>query len=70
MPANYTAIVQRHEEWWIGWVEEMPGVKSQGSTREELMENLHEALAEAIELNRQEARAAAAGAFEEVSMAS
>lgn len=70
MPANFTAIVQRHEEWWIGWVEEMPGVNSQGSTREELIENLHEALAEAIELNRQEARAAAAGAFEEVSMAS
>lgn len=68
MAASYTAIVQRHGDWWIGWVEEVPGVNSQGQTREELLENLRDALDEALEMNRAEARAAATGAFEEVSI--
>ncbi len=69
MDANYTAVVQRYDGWWIGWVEEVPGVNSQGATREELLDNLRDALDEALEMNRQDARAAAAGAFEEVSLA-
>jgi predicted RNase H-like HicB family nuclease len=68
MAASYTAIVQRHGDWWIGWVAEVPGVNSQGQTREELLENLRDALDEALEMNRAEARAAATGAFEEVSI--
>ena len=51
MAANYTAVIQKHGDWWIGWVEEVPGVNSQGQTREELLENLGDALAEAQELN-------------------
>lgn len=66
MSPTYTAVVQRHEDWWIGWVEEVPGVNSQGTTREELLENLRDALDEALEMNRAEARAAATGAYEEV----
>jgi predicted RNase H-like HicB family nuclease len=68
MTASYTAVVQQHGEWWIGWVEEIPGVNSQGRTREELLDNLRDALAEALEMNRAEARAAASGAYEEVSL--
>ncbi len=68
MGANYTAVVQQEGEWWIGWVEEIPGVNSQGKTREELLENLRDALDEALEMNRAEARAAASGSFEEVSI--
>ena len=68
MAANYTAIILQEGEWWIGWVEEVPGVNSQGRTREELLDNLHDALEEALEMNRAEARAAASGAFEEVSI--
>ena len=70
MPANYTAIIQQSGEWWIGWVEEVPGVNSQGATRAELLDNLRDALQEALEMNRQDARAAVAeGTFEEVSLA-
>lgn len=69
MNAHYTAVIQRDGEWWIGWVEEVPGVNSQGATREELLDNLRDALEEALEMNREDARAAAAGAFEEVSLA-
>ena len=68
MAANYTAIILQEGEWWIGWVEEVAGVNSQGHTREELLENLQDALEEALEMNRAEARAAASGAFEEVSI--
>lgn len=68
MAASYTAVVQKHGEWWIGWVEEVPGVNSQGQTREELLDNLRDALEEALEMNRASARAAASGAYEEVSL--
>jgi predicted RNase H-like HicB family nuclease len=69
MAGPYTAVVQKHGEWWIGWVEEVPGVNSQGATREELLDNLKDALDEALEMNRADARAAAAGSYEEESLA-
>ena len=69
MAAKYTAVVQQHGEWWIGWVEEVPGVNSQGATRAELLDNLRDALDEALEMNREQARAAVAeGQFEEVEL--
>jgi predicted RNase H-like HicB family nuclease len=64
----YTAVIRRDGRWWIGWVEEVPGVNSQGETREELLSNLREALAEAIEMNREDARRAAGEQFEEVTL--
>lgn len=70
MSATYTAVIQQSGDWWIGWVEEVPGVNSQGHTREELLDNLRDALEEALEMNRAEARAAASGAYEEVSLTS
>jgi predicted RNase H-like HicB family nuclease len=69
MSATYTAVIQRDGNWWIGWVQEVPGVNSQGATREELLDNLRDALGEALEMNREDARAAASGTFEEVSLA-
>ncbi|MBX9681689.1 MAG: type II toxin-antitoxin system HicB family antitoxin [Gemmataceae bacterium] len=71
MHATYTAVIREDDGMWIGWVEEVAGVNSQGETRDELLSNLREALAEAIEMNREEALAAAsgAGAFEEVELA-
>ena len=66
----YSAVIQQSGDWWIGWVEEVPGVNSQGRTREELLENLRDALEEALEMNRADARAAATGAYEIVCLAS
>lgn len=68
MPASYTAVIKQSDGWWIGWVQEVAGVNSQGKTREELMDNLQSALQEAIELNRADALAACDGAYEEVSI--
>ena len=64
----YTAIIRRDGSWWIGWIEEVPGVNSLGETREELLANLREALGEAIEMNREDARKAAGESFEEVAI--
>ena len=58
MHAKYTAVIRQEDGWWIGWVEEVAGVNSQGETRDELLSNLREALAEAIQMNREEALAA------------
>jgi predicted RNase H-like HicB family nuclease len=48
MNLNYTAVIKQDGKWWIGWVEEVHGVNSQGATREELEENLQSALQEAL----------------------
>ena len=61
MGTRYTAVIQKNGIWWIGWVEEIPGVNSQGVTREELMENLLPALEEALEMNRADALAGMTG---------
>jgi predicted RNase H-like HicB family nuclease len=63
---QYTAAIQQDGNFWIGWIEEVPGVNSQGNSREELLENLRSALSEALEMNREEALQSAGGHFEEV----
>ena len=65
MKQTYSAIVKKNGRWWIGWVEEVPGVNSQGRTRKELRENLQSALSEALEINRTNARAELDGGYEE-----
>ena len=52
MAANYSAVIQERDGLWLGWVEEVPGVNAQAPTREELMEDLRSALAEALEMIR------------------
>lgn len=52
MFGQYHAVIRKRGSWWIAWIEEIPGVNSQGKTREELLENLRSALGEAIELDR------------------
>ena len=67
--SDYTAIVQQSGDWWIGWIEEVPGVNCQEATREELLETLRVTLHEALEANRADARSAAAEHFEEIRIA-
>jgi predicted RNase H-like HicB family nuclease len=68
MNGNHTALIQQHGEWWIGWVEEVPGVNSQGQTREELLDNLRDTLEEALEMNRADARVATMANYQEVKL--
>jgi predicted RNase H-like HicB family nuclease len=48
-----TAIFENVGEWWLGYVEELPGANTQGKTLDEARENLHEAIKLIIEFNRE-----------------
>jgi predicted RNase H-like HicB family nuclease len=61
---QYTAVVKQDGDWWIGWIEEIPGVNCQERSRKQLLDTLRLTLEEAIEMNRKDAVAAAAGSFE------
>ena len=62
---EYTAVLKEEGNWWVGWIEEIPGVNCQESTRHELLETLRVTLREALEFNRREAKAAAGPEYEE-----
>jgi len=65
MKSSFTAIVKQRGDWWIGWIEEVPGVNAQERTKPELLESLRQVLAEALELNREEPRQAAGDEYAE-----
>lgn len=65
MNNTYTAVIRQNDKWWIGWIEEIPGVNCQEATRTELLETLRITLREALEFNRQEAIAAAGSKYQE-----
>ncbi len=65
----YTAVIKQDGESWIGWIEEVPGVNCQEASREGLLATLKVVLREALEFNRQDAIAAAGGAYEETHIA-
>ena len=69
MNQNFTAVVKQDGPWWIGWVEEVPGVNCQERTRDELLKTLRITLMEALEMNRTDARDAAGKGYEELSIA-
>ena len=69
MNSEFTAIIKQAGGWWIGWVEEVPGVNCQERTRNELLESLRETLQEAIEFNRGDALASAGSDSEEMKIA-
>ena len=66
MAATYTAVISQDGPWWLGWVEDVPGVNAQEESREALLESLRVVLREALELNRSEALEAAGPAYEEL----
>ena len=68
MQEGFTAVVKQSGLWWIGWIEEIPGVNCQERTRDELLETLRVTLREALELNRREAIEAAGQDYEETSV--
>ena len=68
MNSSYTAVIQKADDWWIGWIQEVRGVNAQGATKEELMENLRAALVDILELNCSYAIGAAEGEYEVVNV--
>lgn len=52
MAKQFTAIYKKSGKWYLGWVEEIPGVNTQGKTLKEVKENLKEALLLILETNK------------------
>ncbi|HWQ99230.1 MAG TPA: type II toxin-antitoxin system HicB family antitoxin [Candidatus Methylomirabilis sp.] len=49
---QYSAVYQKHGKWYLGWVEEIPGVNTQGKTLSETKANLKEALGLILEVGK------------------
>ena len=37
---KYRAIIKKSDNWWIGWLVDLPGVNAQEKTRAELVKSL------------------------------
>ncbi len=53
---QFTAIYKKTKKWFVAWIEEIPGVNTQGKTLSEARENLQEALLLILETNRASSR--------------
>ncbi len=53
MKREFTAIFEKRGKWYVAYVEEIPGVNTQGKTLKEARENLKDALRLIIEANRE-----------------
>lgn len=56
--ATLHAVIKQEGDWYVGWVEEIPGANSQGRTIDEVLKNLREAVIMIVESNRDDARSA------------
>jgi len=65
MHNNFTAITKKDGKWWIGWIEEIPGVNCQETTHTKLLKSLKTVLKEALEFNRRDALKAAESGYKE-----
>jgi len=68
MQEIYPAVIKQNGSWWIGLIEEVPGVNCQERTKEALVKSLRETLREAVKFNRHEAIEAAGESFEETAI--
>ncbi|RZN41054.1 MAG: type II toxin-antitoxin system HicB family antitoxin [Methanophagales archaeon ANME-1-THS] len=53
MESRFTAVFEKVNDWYIGYVEELPGANTQGKTLEEARENLREAIGLILLSNRE-----------------
>jgi len=53
MIREYTAIIEKHGNWFAAYVEELPGVNTQGRTLKEVRENLKEAVELILQVNKE-----------------
>ena len=52
MKQQFTAIYKKQGKWYLGWIEEIPGVNTQGKTLKEVKDNLKEALSLILEVSK------------------
>jgi predicted RNase H-like HicB family nuclease len=61
MEGKFSAVYEKLDDWYIGYVEELPGANTQGQTIEEARANLREAVQLILESNRELAERDTAG---------
>ncbi|MFA6536604.1 MAG: type II toxin-antitoxin system HicB family antitoxin [Candidatus Paceibacterota bacterium] len=49
---EFTAVYKKSGKWVVAWVEEIPGINTQGRTKKEALENLKEAALLVLAENR------------------
>jgi predicted RNase H-like HicB family nuclease len=54
MHNEFTAVIERDGEWYVGWSPEIPGANGQGRTIEECRENLAAAIELILEDRRED----------------
>ena len=37
---KFRSVIKKRDDWWIGWLVDLPGVNAQEKTREKLVESL------------------------------
>jgi predicted RNase H-like HicB family nuclease len=53
---HFTARIFKDGDWWVGVVEEVPGVNAQEKTKEELLVSLQEVLLEILDIKREDSK--------------
>lgn len=53
MKGEFTAVYEKRGEWYVAYIEEIPGVNTQGRTLKEARANLREALQLILEANKE-----------------
>jgi len=54
MHNEFTAIIERDEEWYIAYCAEIPGANGQGKSKEKCLKNLSEAIELILDDQRQD----------------
>jgi predicted RNase H-like HicB family nuclease len=67
MHNEFTAIIEKDEDWFIAYCAELPGANGQGKTKEQCLRSLSEAIQLILEDRRQDSlRAIPSDAFSEM----
>ena len=53
MTRQFTSVIEKRGRWYVAYIEEIPGVNTQGKTLVEARRNLKEALTLVLEANRE-----------------
>ena len=54
MRHEFTAVIERDGEWYVGWTPELPGANGQGRTVDECRTSLSDAIALLLEDRRED----------------
>ncbi|HSF19350.1 MAG TPA: type II toxin-antitoxin system HicB family antitoxin [Vicinamibacteria bacterium] len=54
MSAEFTAVVEREDDWFIAYSPEVPGANGQGKSKEEALQSLADAISLILEDRRED----------------